>query len=435
LSFRHPAGTGGRAVPPAERAPGAAGRALALLLLAVFSTVAGLLLVEAGFRLADRVRCFDDSSGTFWEPHPLYGWRHTPNAVGWAKRCLGGRVEWRTWVRINRRGLRGPDVPYQRGEAFRVLLLGDSYTEAVQVPLEATFAARLEGRLNARPGARRVEVVNGGHAGFGTDNELLFYRHEGRRYRPDLVLLVFNTENDVFENYWPLRRHARLYADKPHFRFEDGRLALRNFPLPVPSGPRAWPDAARRSLFRHSMTYRFVRRLGGPQVVRRAEAAAPPSEAAQLPAEAAALGPLGALLQEEPAAWREGWRVTRSLVRALQREVRRDGAAFGIVVISGGYEVSEQRLRARAALLRVPRALFVRDRSHRRAMRFVRRRGVPHTDLLPVFRRRLEESGRDGYYRWDPHWNADGHAFAAEHLAPWLEASGLVPLLPPAAAD
>jgi len=34
--------------------------------------------------------------------------------------------------------------------------------------------------------------VNAGHAGFGTDNELLFYEDEGRRYDPDLVVQVFN---------------------------------------------------------------------------------------------------------------------------------------------------------------------------------------------------------------------------------------------------
>src|SRR5437660_1799463 len=93
-----------------------------------------------------------------------------------------------------------PDaIAYEKPRGVRrVLLLGDSITEAIQVPLEKTFASRVENAL--RGNDPDVEVVNAGHAGFGTDNEFLFYRDEGRRYDPDLVVQIFNFQNDIMEN-------------------------------------------------------------------------------------------------------------------------------------------------------------------------------------------------------------------------------------------
>jgi hypothetical protein len=227
------------------------------LALGVAAVVVALLLVEGALRVVDRFYCLDnDSSGGFYDPRPLYGWGHPPGYSGRAKRCLGHKTEWVTYAHINSLGLRDREIPYARTGAYRILLLGDSYTEGLQVADDETFAKQLEGRLNS--GGRRVEVLNGGHAGYGTDNELLFYLHEGRKYRADLVLQVFNTENDVLENYHPLLDSIPFrYPDKPYFLFEGGRFAVHNFPMPLAHGRDGAVIAVKRALFRHSVAYRL----------------------------------------------------------------------------------------------------------------------------------------------------------------------------------
>src|SRR5262245_46517410 len=58
-------------------------------------------------------------------------------------------------VRINAEGLRGSDLPPRKpaGER-RVLVVGDSYTAAVQLPEDAIYTTLLEAELNAaRPQA------------------------------------------------------------------------------------------------------------------------------------------------------------------------------------------------------------------------------------------------------------------------------------------
>jgi lysophospholipase L1-like esterase len=78
-----------------------------------------------------------------------------------------------------------------------------------------------------------VEVVNAGVSGYSTDQELLWFREEGIKYNPDLLLLVL-TGNDIGDNEQPLVN--QIYY-KPQFAIEDGHLILNNYPVPK-TGPR-----------------------------------------------------------------------------------------------------------------------------------------------------------------------------------------------------
>lgn len=148
---------------------------------------------------------------TFAVPNVQYGWLHPADTTVRAWGCAGSTYEWANEVRFNSHGLVGPDVPHERRPGVpRVLVLGDSVAEAMQVPPGADFSSRLRQRF-AESG-RRVEIVNAGHSGFGTDNELLFYEAEGRRYRPDIVLLELNLQNDFAENSPAIVRRMYLHG-------------------------------------------------------------------------------------------------------------------------------------------------------------------------------------------------------------------------------
>ena len=105
-------------------------------------------------------------------------------------------------VEINSVGIRGPEVP--RGTTD-LLLLGDSYVEARQVPWEQTVGARLRERLaREAPGAR---VVSHGMRGWAPLLEWNWFLKVGREFRPRVVLLFFfwndlssySTEAKVFD--------------------------------------------------------------------------------------------------------------------------------------------------------------------------------------------------------------------------------------------
>lgn len=79
----------------------------------------------------------------------------------------------------------------------RVLVLGDGYVQALEVPVESGVAAVLERRLNK--GGRGPEVIPLARRGIGQEGELKLLREFGERLRPQLVILVWGT-NDLLDN-------------------------------------------------------------------------------------------------------------------------------------------------------------------------------------------------------------------------------------------
>src|SRR6185295_39399 len=105
----------------------------------------------------------------------------------------------------------------------RIAVLGDSFTEAMHVPLEQTFWFLLQQKLqqcNAFPG-KQVEVINFGVSGYGTAQELLTLRQKVWSYSPDIVILAFTTYNDVYDNSRALSRTEEV----PYFSYRNGALA------------------------------------------------------------------------------------------------------------------------------------------------------------------------------------------------------------------
>lgn len=100
---------------------------------------------------------------------------------------------------------------------YRVLVLGDSFTEASQVPMQDTFWRLLQSKADAED--LQLEVITMGISSWSTGQELLAYECYGRQYKPDLVLLNFN-DSDLGDNAF------RQDPFTPTFTLNDGALVL-----------------------------------------------------------------------------------------------------------------------------------------------------------------------------------------------------------------
>lgn len=162
---------------------------------------------------------------SFWQHDPIVGWAHRPLQTG--------RFEsygFSTSVRINSHGYRGPEIEYEKpDDVRRVVVLGDSFVWGFGVEEQDIFTSRLGQSLGSG-----VEVVNLGVSGYSTDQELLIYRSEGRRYSPDLVVLVV-AANDIANN---VTDTAYVVYGKPLFRLLGDELVLTNQPVPTTPGVR-----------------------------------------------------------------------------------------------------------------------------------------------------------------------------------------------------
>ena len=140
----------------------------------------------------------------------------------------------------------------QACNTFRIAVLGDSYAEALAVPMEESFWWVMQDRLNACAafGKKRVEVLNFGVEGHGTAQELLMLEHYVWDYSPDLVLLAFFAGNDPRNNSKVLEPEK----GRPFFLLKNGRLELDTSFVESP-GFGAWKHTLFGSFREHWLSY------------------------------------------------------------------------------------------------------------------------------------------------------------------------------------
>jgi len=194
----------------------------ALVLCSLFAV---LLILEGGIRLYS----------AFWFPRMMQldaqlGWKHTPNVRKVFVNEFGEKVE----VRQNQYGHRGRAYPIAKNpKKLRILVLGDSFTEGIQVGEDDLFTAFLE-RSNPR-----LEVLNAGVGGYGTVQEYLYLETAGLKHNPNLVLLMV-FENDLADNclhaypgFGP-RPYAVLRAQSVQIVRDSESQEFLKYALPVP---------------------------------------------------------------------------------------------------------------------------------------------------------------------------------------------------------
>lgn len=373
------------------------------LALVAGSVVLALAVAEVA------LRALGYSAPIWYQPDRELGWTLRPGAAGWFTR------EGRAWVQVNHAGRRDREVPLQKPEdVYRIAVLGDSYSEAMQVDREQAYWALLPARLAAcglAPG-RRIEVLNFGVSGYGTAQAYVALETRAIRYAPDLVLLQFTNGNDVKDNSFALTEEANrpffmLGADGA-LRIDDSFAASRGFRRAA-----SLPFQAARRLSDASRVLQLVRQVRAMPLVPAAQADAAPDGVEQ---------GLEAMLLAPPPdrLWEEAWRITEALIERTRAFAERNGARFAIVTVPYAIQVHPDRevREALQAKLGVPH-LFYPDR---RIGALAKRSGMLAVTLAPEMQR-LAEARKAYFHGFDNvgmgrgHWNAEGHKAAAELIA------------------
>lgn len=300
--------------------PGWFQRTLSLSVFTFSAVAVTLLLIEIVVRTVpfypDRFVVYDS----------LTGWRHIPNFSGTYlfTPCLG---EYRQSITINSQGLRDIEHAYDRtaNEVYRILLLGDSLAAGFEVPFDATSFHQASVLLN-EGSPTPVEIINAGHHGYSTVQSLAYYLAEGRRYQPDLVLLLFEPSNDVVDNNYMLRTGGSTYL--PYVTLDDqGTLVFHEGDPTQPDPFAAVVNPLHDAIYSFSHLYRLIYDRAAMRMAR--PIALSPEQAAQE-------------LERTP-------RITAALIDELRAEVEGDGREFGVIVAPQNW----QRLNADLAAWQV----------------------------------------------------------------------------------
>jgi lysophospholipase L1-like esterase len=225
-------------------------RALSALLAFAAGGLVAILISEVALNAADFPPAYNDHQRLFVEYDSVRGWR---NMAGGHGRFVA--PEFAVDLEYNSHSYRGPLLPYTKPRGvFRVLLLGDSYLEGYTVALRDRVAEAAQRLLDDAPGAKPVQIVALGTGGYSTDQELLWLESEGVRYDPDLVIVLFVTNDIWFNNQTEYPR-----GPKPVFRLAGDSLVLTNVPVPRPA-PVAAASQRPESLGLFRRTKRFLHR-------------------------------------------------------------------------------------------------------------------------------------------------------------------------------
>ena len=340
-----------------------------------------------------------------WQFDAQLGWAHIPSSGG-----TFVAPEFEVEVRINAEGLRDRDYARAKDPAARRLLaFGDSFIEGWGVEVEESVSKRLEARLQ-KNADRPVEVVNFGVAGYGTDQELLFFEKTGRRYGADRVL-VFFYGNDLWNNALPTGIGSER-GYKPFFRpGPGGRLQLGGVPVKKhPFWDREkvelpWGARLQRHLGEHWHLYVLARKAWNR----------PPPSSTHGDFYGALYGPAS-----DPR-WEQLWELSGRLLATFNERVEKAGAQLTVVYIPAIVQIEAEDWRMKREMYDLV-GDFDLQMPNRRLRYLARVHGFDLVDLYAPFAAAAAE--RTLYFR-DSHWNPAGHDLAAAALADSLTARGL----------
>jgi hypothetical protein len=377
------------------------------ILLAASGVLVALIVLEMGARLLPPP--YEDTGDKADICSNQLGWRGRPNFTSTV-----GTDDYFHNLTLSSVGMHDTDHPKSKpANTFRIMMLGDSFVRAHQVREKETSHQVLENLLNSQDLCQNIEVMNAGVDGWGTGQELLYYRNEGRYYQPDLVLLMFYISNDMADNL-PGRGITldgrNCYA--PYFVLCGDQLD---------PNPRLFAPGIRSPLGDCSFGKKILSNvLGRIYQSSRLYNQIEPLLATRPPGVSAL-----DYYTNANEAFDYSMQLTIALVKQLEEEVRKDGAGFAVVLISPSDLIDFTRMSAGEREEVYQRLPFMRRAEeipppNQFLVEVLTNEGIEVLDLLPSFVEHIDKTGEMFRFQNDKHWNVAGNRLAAETIYRWL---------------
>ncbi|MBM3986546.1 MAG: hypothetical protein FJ294_01140 [Planctomycetes bacterium] len=371
-------------------------RAINMLLAIVVSLVMAALAFELGLRALGK--------------GPVESLLQHDERTGWSKRASAsvarsGR-EFDVRIQTNQLALVDDPMPTPTKPAgtWRLLVLGDSFTQGFTVSRDDLYVDLLERRWRAE--GRPIDIVNAGTEAWSTDQEVAWFFAHGEKFQPDLVLLAAY-ENDIYWN--GQARYITRNAAKPLFR-ADGTLEIERCP---DVGPPPWTE--------RFATTKLLAGLISPQRI--------PAEHLFQPTGAARpiLREFAPLLNERPEFLERGIAGTKGALIAFRSECERIGAQplFLAIPSHAAIDPAHAARFADEALGGLEADSWAPDAAPEFLLQLAQASRIRGFD--PRAALRAAQGEREQYFQQDWHLNPAGNRTLASFLHDELDRSGVLP--------
>lgn len=317
---------------------------------------------------------------------------------------------------------------------FRIVVLGDSFTEALQVPLEQTFPYLLEQKLNSNSNIQKeIEIINLGKSGFGTDREYLTLKYIGFEYNPDLVILAF-FRNDVrnnyeeFENtYCHVYKNGNMSLNKRPFFIVNESGELEELPFQVPAV--AVTSTAKEGNDNENFIFDFLGKFRSPFYLK--------SKIQNFQHQKVSKGynvngvPINLYMYacKYSADWQEAWGITKALILKIDKESKEKGAQLLLVSLTDRDQIHNEYWRK--TLETYPEMKNIEwdlEKPEKILTDFSAENNITYLQLSPPFKDYVNRTNEKVHGHYDGHWNDNGQRLAAELIYNKLIEDQLIPL-------
>lgn len=331
--------------------------------------------------------------------------KHDPLRFFWPGQ-LGNIREFSVEVKRNSLGFHDAEHSFPKPEGtFRIVFLGDSFTEAIQVPLEETFPKIIERELN-REKTFPVEAISLGRSGAGTKKGYEILLGTGLRFHPDLVVMQF-LSNDLIDNSPLLKKEEKEQGKRREQYVPELKEAYSRY---------LW---VRSSRFNQLLALKIARLYQGARVAKYAER------------DKYRFIHLNTLIfsEEYSQLWDKPWQRTKRFIRLTEELSRENDAVFLLVSFPEMWRVGDQEEMERRMKSMSRDALDYHwnfDKTDRILRDFCQKEKFLFLSLLPSFRESFRKSRRRLHFSFDMHLNERGHRVAADVILEFLLKKNLV---------
>ena len=299
-------------------------------------------------------------------------------------------------------------------DVYRIVMLGDSFMEAVQVPVGQGFAQQLQGALQGWLNEKRVEVINLGISGTGPAQYLQVLKARGLAYRPDLVIMAVHPGNDFFDSYRPLSGSVT----KPYFEL-DPTGELRYIPPQTKAVGVTLSPLLRRSallmLMRKAITRMSIEAWFGrwgflsPSY---AVASVQPNHVLPVDWYVYVIDP--------PYPWPGAYRITLRTIEESKKLAEQHGAGFLVMLIPPTAAIEDRWQEALAPYPGSDHLKLDFDLPSKAVRRLGKESDFHVIDFVESFRKTYQHDRLSYAWPHDGHWNARGHQQAAQVVSSFL---------------
>jgi hypothetical protein len=336
------------------------------------------------------------------EEHAAQAARHKPNTPFTWVGHAGLVKEFSISTQWNSLGFNDDDHSFENpSRHFRIVVLGDSLVEALEVSRHQSFHKLLEKKLNAMSHEQKFEVIALGRAGNGARRNYQWLEQLGMKYRPDLVMMEFFPTNDVLDD----SNDLRLLRDEQI-------LKLRKI-SPLMDRPAIYRPKSDSFILNHSKLFPMIAQSLVNLRFRFFRYSLPSHE--QIPVQ------YFIYAADYPHVWKRAWKTTLEHINKTRELASSGESDFLLIYFSERFKLSKED---QELLLKTYPAMaqYKWDFDHPQKIldHFSKSNRIRFLNLEPLFAAEYQMNKIPLHYEYDGHWNLAGHNLAAEMILRYL---------------